>query len=64
MNQHEENLIKARSELVVRYRLSSNPWPDGIDSKGDQWYNPEQWDTEGNYSGPKPMRRKRRKGIK
>lgn len=31
-------LERARAELVKRYRESSAPWPDGIDTKYDRWY--------------------------
>ncbi len=27
-----------RAKLVVMYRRSGSPWPDGIDSKSDRWY--------------------------
>ncbi len=31
-------LERARAELVVMYRRSSSPWPDGIDTASDRWY--------------------------
>jgi len=58
MDQHDENLIKARGELVKKYRISQNPWPDGIDSKWDRWYlggTTEEWTDDGEYLGPRPM---------
>jgi len=62
MSQHDENLIKARGDLVKKYRISSNPWPDGIDSKWDRWYIPAEWTDEGEYLGPIPMP-KRPEGV-
>ncbi len=29
---------RGRAELVVMYRRSSLPWPDGIDHPGNRWY--------------------------
>ncbi len=31
-------LERDRAKLVVMYRRSGSPWPDGIDSKSDRWY--------------------------
>ena len=55
MVQTEDNLIAARGDLVRRYRISPLPWPDGIDSKWDRWYRPEEWLDDGTYLGLRPM---------
>lgn len=55
MTPQEEQLLKARKELVVKYRQSPHPWPDGIDSKWDRWYIAEEWDDDGTYHGITPM---------
>jgi hypothetical protein len=56
-----ENVERARRELVRRYRASPNVWPDGIDSKGDRWYRPEEWNDDGIRIAGKPYDGKPRK---
>lgn len=46
-------LRAARGELVRQYRASPGKWPDGIDTKWDRWYVPEQWNDEGEFVGKK-----------
>lgn len=55
MTPQDVQVFQARKELVIKYRISSNPWPDGIDSKWDRWYIPEEWDDDGTYHGVLPM---------
>jgi hypothetical protein len=48
----DERLLRFRSQLVQKYRADKRPWPDGIDSKWDRWYRPEEWTDKGEYIGP------------
>src|SRR2546422_7142424 len=45
-------LHKARSQLVRKYRENPAAWPDGIHSKSDPWYKPEEWDDQGKWIAP------------
>jgi hypothetical protein len=47
-------LEAARGELVKAFKASPGKWPDGIDSKYDRWYRPDEWDAEGVYIGERP----------
>jgi hypothetical protein len=44
----------ARGKLVRQYRKSPGIWPDGIDSAGDRWYRPEEWNDDGVRIAGKP----------
>jgi hypothetical protein len=48
---HAELLQEARSKLVAKYRTNPAPWPDGVDTKYDRWYRPEEWTDTGAYLG-------------
>lgn len=40
-------LQAARGELVREYRAHPGKWPNGIDTKHDRWYRPEDWGDDG-----------------
>ena len=50
----DTELEAARGELVRLYKASPGKWPDGIDSKYDRWYNPDDWTDGGVYVGDDP----------
>lgn len=43
----EARLLAARGGLVREYRAHPGKWPDGIDTKHDRWYRPEDWGDDG-----------------
>lgn len=46
-----ELVAEARAKAAILFRTGKPGW-DRPDSPGDPWYNPEEWDDEGNYYGP------------
>ena len=55
MKPYEDAKIEAaRGELVKDFKASPGKWPDGIDSKYDRWYDPDDWSAEGVYIGARP----------
>lgn len=50
-----ELVAEARIKAAILFRAGKPGW-DRPDSTGDPWYNPDEWDDQGNYYGPpKPM---------
>ena len=55
----EKSMTKEQMELVAEARIKAailfrtgKPGWDRPDSPGDPWYNPDEWDDQGNYYGP------------
>ncbi len=44
-------LLRARGELVARYRKAVGSFPDGVDTKWDRWYRAEDWRDDGVFIG-------------
>lgn len=51
-----ELVAAARIVVVMKFRAPGAGGFSRPDSPGDPWYNPDEWDDQGNYYGPpKPM---------
>lgn len=56
MTEEQMEIVAQARIIVVRKFRNKEGGYDRPDSPGDQWYNPNEWDDNGNYFGPpKPM---------
>lgn len=56
MTPQQQEIVAGSRKKGVKLFRTSNPGWDAPDHHTSPWYNPEEWDDEGNYYGPpKPM---------